>query len=413
MIDFKTKYLERLRKYTAVNTQSDPASTSVPTTKGQLELANLLVKELEQIGTKNTQVDEYGYVTATIPSNIDKKVPIISFLAHMDTSPDASGENVKLQIHKNYGGDDIVINKDLDIILSPKDSPELLDYKGDDIITASGDTLLGGDNKSGIAVIMCMAEHLINNPEIKHGEIKIGFTIDEEVGRGVDNFDVKKFGADYAYTVDGGLLGEVDNESFNADSCLIEIEGKSYHPGAAKGLMQNALRIASDIISSWPEDKLPETTEKREGFICFMEGSGSVEKAEIKGIIRNHDISKLEEQKKLLQDIIDEKQKKYPKSKIKLTINEQYRNMREVLDKPENKLVMENLDKALKKNDIEMKVQAIRGGTDGSRLSFMGLPTPNIFCGPSNLHGKYEWISLNTANSAVNVLIDLSKTWAE
>ncbi len=413
MLDFKNKYLERLERYVSINTKSDHTSSSVPTTKNQLDLANLLVKELEQIGTKEAQVDEYGYVTATIPSNIEKKMPVIGFLAHMDTSPDASGENVKMQIHKNYGGDDIVINKDLDVILSPKDSPELLDYKGDDIITASGDTLLGGDDKSGIAVIMCMAEYFINNPEVKHGEIKIGFTIDEEVGKGVDNFDIKKFGADYAYTLDGGLLGEVDNESFNADSCLIEIEGKSYHPGTAKGLMMNALRIASDIISSWPEDKLPETTEKREGFICFMDGSGTIEKAEIKGIIRDHDISKLEEHKKLLRDIVAEKQKKYPTSKIKLTISEQYRNMREVLDKSENKMVMENLDKALKKNGIEMKVQAIRGGTDGSRLSFMGLPTPNIFCGPSNLHGKYEWISLNTANSAINVLIDLSKIWAE
>ena len=343
MLDFKENFIDKFTRYTAINTKSDHESNTVPTTKTQLELANLLVKELSQIGAKDVNIDEFGYVTALIPANIEKKVPVIGFLAHMDTSPDASGENVKTQIHKNYGGDDIVISKDLNIILSPKDSPELLNYKGDDIITASGDTLLGGDDKAGIAVIMCVTEHLIKNPDIKHGDIKIAFTIDEEVGKGVDNFDVKKFGADYGYTLDGGLMGEIDNESFNADSCLIEIEGKSYHPGSAKGLLVNALRVASDIISNWDENKLPETTEDRQGFICFMDGKGTIEKAEIKGIIRDHDIKKLEEHKTDLKNVVADVQKKYPKAKIKLTISEQYRNMRDVLDKPENKAVMDNL----------------------------------------------------------------------
>jgi len=410
-MNFKEMLYKRLEKYARVDTKSDPDSKTYPSSKGQLNLAKILAQELKSVGVKNVGMDKYGYVTGEIPATIKGNRSAIGFLAHMDTSPDASGKNVRLQIHRNYRGGKIVISKKMGVTLTPANCPKLLSCKGEDIVTASGDTLLGADNKAGLAIILTAAEYLIKHPEIKHGKIKIGFTPDEEVGQGVKYFNVKKFGADVAYTFDGDVAGAIEEETFNADGVKIKIKGKSVHPGTAKNSLANALRIAADIVSSWPENRLPETTEKREGFIMFTGLKGEIEAAELTGIVREHELGKLKAMERHLAAIVEEKRIKYPLAEIKIEFKEQYRNMGPVIAKrPE---IMAKLIAAVEKAGVVPHIKPVRGGTDGARLSFMGLPTPNVFTGGFNYHGRYEWVSLDGMNKSAEVLINLVREWAK
>jgi len=410
-MNFKEILYKRLEKYARVDTKSDPDSKTYPSSKGQLDLAKILAQELKSVGVKNVCMDKHGYVTGAIPATTKVKRPVIGFLAHMDTSPDASGKNVKPQIHRNYRGGKIVISKKMGVTLTPGNCPELLKCKGEDIVTASGDTLLGADNKAGLAIIMTAAEYLIKHPEIQHGKIKIGFTPDEEVGQGVKYFNVKKFGADAAYTFDGDVAGAIEEETFNADGVKIVIKGKSVHPGTAKNALANALRIAADIVAAWPENRLPETTANREGFIMFTDLKAEIESAELSGIVREHDLGELKTMEKHLAAIVAEKRMKYPLADIKLEFNEQYRNMGPVIGRrPE---IMGKLIAAVSKAGIKPRVKPVRGGTDGARLSFMGLPTPNVFTGGFNYHGRYEWVSLDGMNKSAEVLINLVREWAK
>ncbi|HNW45262.1 MAG TPA: peptidase T [Elusimicrobiales bacterium] len=410
-MDFKTSLYKRLQKYAAVDTQSDENSQTFPSTKKQLVLAKMLASELKAIGAKSVKLDKYGYVTAEIPATVRGKKPVIGFLAHVDTSPAASGANVKTQLHKAWKGGDIVISRKHGVILNTKNCPELAVCKGDDIITAGGDTLLGADDKAGLAIIMTAAEYLLKNKGIPHGALKIGFTPDEEVGQGVKYFNVKAFGAHFAYTFDGDVAGAVEDENFNADGVKIAITGKSVHPGTAKNSMANATRIAADLVTAWPENLLPETTEAREGFIMFTDISGGTEKAEVSGIVREHDMKKLKAMERQLEAIVAAARLKYPLAKIELAFREQYRNMKEVIDK--HPAVMGNLLAAVKQAGLEPHIKPVRGGTDGARLSFMGLPTPNVFTGGYNYHGRYEWVSLDGMNKSAEVLINLARKWAE
>ena len=410
-MDFKAALYKRFEKYVRVDTASDEKSLTFPSTKKQLVLSRMLVAELKAIGAKGVKLDKYGYVTAEIPATAKEKKPVIGFLAHVDTSPAVSGKDVKPQLHKGWKGGDIVISRKHGVILNTKNCPELAGCRGEDIITASGDTLLGADNKAGIAIIVTAAEYLIQHKEIPHGTLKIGFTPDEEVGQGVKFFDVKAFGADYAYTFDGDVAGAVEEETFNADGVKISIVGKSVHPGTAKNALANAARIAADIVARWPENLLPETTENREGFIMFTDIAGEIEKAEVSGIAREHDIKKLKVMERQLEAIVAAARLKYPLAKIDLSFREQYRNMKEVIVKhPE---VMGNLMTAVKRAGLVPHVKPVRGGTDGARLSFMGLPTPNVFTGGYNYHGRYEWVSLDGMNKSAEVLINLAREWAK
>jgi len=410
-MDFKAALYKRLEKYVRIDTESDESSQTFPSTRKQLVLAKQLAAELKTMGARGIKLDKYGYVTAEIPATVKGKGPVIGFLAHMDTSPAASGRDVKPQVHRGWKGGDIVISRKLDIILNKKNCPELAGREGEDIVTASGDTLLGADNKAGLAVIMTAAEYLLRHKEIPHGKLKLGFTPDEEVGQGVKYFNVKAFGADFAYTFDGDVAGAVEEENFNADGVKITIAGKSVHPGTAKNALANAARIAADIVAAWPENMLPETTENREGFIMFTDIAAGIEKAELSGIAREHDLKKLKAMEKQLGAIVAAKRLKYPLAKIVLDFREQYRNMKEVIIRhPE---VMRNLKAAVKKAGLEPHLKPVRGGTDGARLSFMGLPTPNVFTGGYNYHGRYEWVSLDGMNKSAEVLINLAREWAE
>lgn len=410
-MDFKKKLCARLMKYAKLDTRSDESSKTFPSSKGQLALGRLLAAELKSIGVKKAAMDKYGYVTGTLPATAKGKLPVIGFLAHMDTSPEASGRNVKPRLHKNYRGGAIEINRKLGVRLTTRDCPELLRCRGEDIVTASGDTLLGADNKAGIAVIMTAAEYLVKHPELRRGELRIAFTPDEEVGRGVKHFDVKKFGADAAYTFDGDVAGTIEEETFNADAVKITVTGKSVHPGTAKDALANAARIAADIVASWPENRLPETTEKRDGFIMFTDIAAEIEKAEVSGIVREHDLRKLKKLEEHLEAIVAEKRVKYPLAAIKLEFTEQYRNMGAVMAR--HPLVMANLIAAVKKAGLVPRIKPVRGGTDGARLSFMGLPTPNVFTGGYNYHGRYEWVSLDGMNKSAEVLLNLAAEWAK
>jgi len=410
-MNFKDVLYKRLERYVKIDTQSDETSDTFPSTKKQFDLLKLLCGELKEIGAEDIVMDEYGYVSATVPATVKEKKPVIGFLAHVDTAPDASGKNVIPKLHRAWKGGDIIISEKDKVTLNEKNCRELGLCSGHDIVTASGDTLLGADDKAGAAIIMTAAEYLLKNKDIKHGKIRIGFTPDEEIGRGVDHFDVGKFAADYAYTVDGDLPGTCEMETFNADSIKIRIKGKNVHPGSAKGTMANSVRIAADIVASWPENHLPETTADRDGFIMFSEIKGETEQAELNGIAREHDLEKLKGMEKLLGAIIAEKRVKYPIAEIELTIKEQYRNMVEIIKR--HPRLMENLKKAIREAGLDPLVKPVRGGTDGARLSFMGLPTPNIFTGGFNYHGRYEWISLDGMNKSAEVLINLAKNWAE
>ena len=400
---------ERFMRYAQVDTQSDPDSTSFPSTDKQLNLAKLLVEELKDMGILEVSLDAHGYVMATIPSNTAAQKPVLCFCAHMDTAPDSSGTDVKPILHKNYNGKPLVLPDDHSQIISTDAYPYLKNFIGKDIITASGNTLLGADDKAGVAIIMSFAQYLMQHPEILHGTIKLLFTPDEEVGRGTDFLDLKKLGADYAYTLDGGELGCFEMETFSADYLTMDIHGVIAHPGAAKGVMQNAIKIAGEIIAALPKQALsPEHTQQREGFVHPNHISGGAEKARLEFLIRDHDTHQLKEHVNKLKSIADQVLSQNPdfsKAQITYTIKEQYRNMREVIDL--HPVLVENALAAYKKAGILPIVEPIRGGTDGSRLSFLGLPAPNIFTGMQAIHSKHEWIGVSDMQKSVEVLVNL------
>ncbi|MBP5429544.1 MAG: peptidase T [Elusimicrobiaceae bacterium] len=402
MNELQQKIYKRLARYVAVDTTSDGASTVVPSTDAQISFAHQMADEMKKAGLQEVEVDEYGFVTGLLPANTQAPAPTIGFFAHMDTVSDYNGHDIHPVLHENYAGGPLVINAAKNMVLNEQTAPRLSQCVGDAIVTADGNTLLGADDKLGIAIIMTLVEYLVSHPEIKHGPLKVAFTIDEETGTGITYFDVKKFAADFAYTIDGANLGDIDCGNFNADSFVLHITGKSCHPGSAKGFMANPVRIAADIIASWPENKLPETTDKEDGFILFKDITGGLESAEVQGLVREHDLTKFAQFKQDLLDLVDQKRAKYPAAKIEVEFKEQYRNMRDILKtRPQ---AMELLEKALKENNISYRLTQARGGTDGAQMTFKGLPTPNIFAGYENPHGPYEWCSLNWAEKALRVL---------
>lgn len=412
LTNYKNTSTERFLRYVQIDTQSDSGSTSQPSTLKQKDLSKLLVQELIEMGIQDAHLDEFGYVYATIPSNSEKAVPVICFCSHVDTSPDCSGEGVKPIIHHNYQGQDIILPDDNSQIIRLADHPDLAHQLGNDIITASGTTLLGADNKAGVAEIMDAAYHLVNNPEIKHGTIKILFTPDEEIGRGTAAVDLEKLGADFGYTIDGETLGSLEDETFSADGVKISIQGVSQHPGFAKGRMESALKIAAEIVANLPKDTLsPETTEGKEGFIHPVGISGMVESATVEFIIRDFSVEKLHEHEAVLKEIMDKVLINYPNSIAIFEVFEQYRNMKEVLDKTPQ--VTAYAFEAIERSGIKAKQMSIRGGTDGSRLSFMGLPCPNIFAGEHAFHGKHEWVSVQDMEKATETIIHLCEIWEE
>ncbi|CAK7000413.1 peptidase T [Tissierella sp. P1] len=399
-----SKLIDRFLQYVKHETTSDESSTSVPSTSNQLEFAKILGRELEEIGLSDVSVDENGYVMATLPSNTENKAPIIGFIAHMDTSPDMSGNNVKPKIISNYNGEDIVLNDEENIIMSTKDFPDLKDYIGHDLITTDGTTLLGADNKAGIAEIITAVEYLIQNPHIPHGTVKIGFTPDEEIGRGADCFDVEKFGADFAYTVDGGPIGELEYENFNAATAKIYIQGRNVHPGTAKNKMINSILIANELNSMLPVDERPEYTEGYEGFYHLMAFNGSVEKTEIAYIIRDHSMEKFETKKETLKRAIEFLNHKYGDI-ITLEISDSYYNMKEKIEPV--MYVIDIAKKAMENLDIKPLIKPIRGGTDGARLSYIGLPCPNLFTGGHNYHGRFEYIPIFAMEKSVETILKI------
>lgn len=409
----KTESLaERFKKYVKIDTQSDPESTTIPSTEKQKNLGRVLVEELLAMGMEDAHLDEYGYVYATIPSNTEKTVPVICFCSHMDTSPDCSGLNVKPIVHHNYQGQDLVLPDDVSVVLKQSEHKDLQNQIGNDIITASGTTLLGADNKAGLAEIMEAAAFLVQNPAVKHGTIKILFTPDEEIGRGVDKVDLKKLGADFAYTVDGETLGSIEDETFSADGAVLTINGISSHPGFAKAKMESAIKILSAILDALPKDTLtPEATSQKEGFIHPVSIHGNVEQAQAQFILRDFDDVLLAKHGETLKAVVEQVLKAYPNSTYDLKIIEQYRNMKKVLDQfPQ---VMKNGVLAIERAGITPKRQSIRGGTDGSRLSLMGLPCPNIFAGEHAFHGKQEWASVQDMEKAVQTIVNLAVIWEE
>lgn len=403
----KDNVLKKFLRYLQINTQSKDKADSFPSTRNQFDLANLLVDELKELGLKDACVDDYCYVMATLPANIDKEVPKIGLIAHMDTSPEVSGENIKPQTIETYEGGDIVINKDLNIVIKASENPGLKNCMGHTLITSDGTTLLAADDKAGIAAIMTTLEILKANPEIPHVEIKIAFTPDEEIGHGVDFFDMEKFGADFAYTVDGGVAGELNRETFSANEAIVEIEGRNIHPGTAKNVMINAIRVMGNIISRLPSDMAPESTEGYEPFIHPMTMEGSVAKASMKLILRDFETEGLDTQREILEKIICDVQTLYPKAKINLEISETYRNMRAELET--HTQVTDRLWTAAEKAGVTPVWVPIRGGTDGSRLTAMGLPTPNIFAGGSNFHSRTEWLSVDGLVKSVETLLNIVK----
>lgn len=397
--------VDRFMRYVQIDTKSDEESQTCPSTKGQFSFAKLLKKELEIIGLTEVYMDEFGYVYATLESNVNKEIPTIGFIAHMDTSPDMSGENVKAQIIKNYDGLDIVLNKDKNIVLKTSNFPEIKNYIGQDIITTDGTTLLGADDKAGITEIVTALEYIINTPKIKHGKVKVAFTPDEEIGRGADKFHVKKFDASYAYTVDGGEIGELEYENFNAASAHIEISGVNVHPGSAKNKMKNALLIGMELNSMLPSNERPETTESYEGFYHLHDMNGHVEHAKMSYIIRDHDLDKFQEKKNRIKKIVNYINDKYGQECVSLKMNDQYYNMK---SKVEPVIEIVNIaEQAMKEVGVDPIIKPIRGGTDGARLSFMGLPCPNIFTGGHNFHGKFEYIPVPSMLKAVDTIVKI------
>ena len=404
------KILDRFLRYVAIDTQSDENSESQPSAAKELDLLKLLCKELNDMGVEAT-LDEYGYVMGSIPSNIDKKVPAIGFIAHVDTSPDASGKDVKPQIIKDYDGGDIELKGVPGLFLKPSEFPELLDHKGETIITTDGTTLLGADDKAGVAEIMDAVQYIVEHPEFKHGDIKIGFTPDEEIGRGVVKFDVKRFGADYAYTMDGGEIGELEFENFNAASAKIHIQGRNVHPGYAKDKMKNAILIGMEFNDLLPIGQRPELTEGYDGFFHIISFKGSVEETDFGYIIRDHDRKKFEEKKELIAQCAHFINVKYGEGTATLEVKDQYYNMREQVEP--YYFIVEKAVKAMEMAGIKPKIQPIRGGTDGANLSFKGLPCPNIFAGGMNFHGKMEFAPLENIEKASEVVLNIIKLFAE
>lgn len=404
------KLLDRFLRYVSVDTQSDEGSDSQPSSAKQLNLLSMLRDELVALGVEAT-LDEYGYVMARIPSNIGKQAPKIGFIAHVDSSPDAPGADIKPQIIENYDGGDIALNGVDGLFLKPSEFPEMLAHKGKTLITTDGTTLLGADDKAGVAEIMDAVQYMVEHPEFKHGEIRIGFTPDEEIGRGVAKFDVRKFDADYAYTMDGGDLGELEFENFNAAAATIRIQGRNVHPGYAKGKMKNAMRIAIELNSLLPVEQKPEYTEGYEGFFHLIGFNGTVEEATISYIIRDHDIDLYEKRKAVMQQCVDFINAKYGEGTAAADIRHQYYNMRKEVEPHYH--IVEKAVKAMEMEGIKPKVQPIRGGTDGANLSFMGLPCPNIFAGGLNFHGKMEFVPLESMQAAAKVILNIIKLYAE
>ena len=399
-----SKLINRFFEYIKIDTESSTTTNVTPSTSGQMVFAQKLVKELEQIGLKEVTIDANGYVMATLPSNSKKQIPTIGFIAHMDTSPDLSGKNVNPQIVENYDGKNIILNKDKNIILSVTDFPELVDYIGQDIITTDGTTLLGADDKAGLAEIVTAMEYLIQNPEIEHGKIRIGFTPDEEIGQGADHFDVKKFGVEWAYTIDGGQIGELEYENFNAAGANILIKGRSVHPGTAKNKMVNALVLATKLTSLLPQYETPEHTEGYEGFYHLVAINGSVDEANLSYIIRDHNRVNFEEKKQRLTDIVNFLNELHNNA-FELTIKDQYYNMKEKVEPVKH--IVDKAYIAMQEVGVNPIVKPIRGGTDGARLSFMGLPCPNIFGGGHNFHGRFEYIPIPSMHKAMDVIIKI------
>jgi tripeptide aminopeptidase len=405
--------LDRFLRYVKIDTQSQEDVSTVPSTRKQLNLANLLAKELKDLGADNIRVSEFGIVYAILPGNLpdNSKVPVIGFIAHMDTSPAVSGTNVNAIIHKNYQGGDIVLPKDQTQVISVDKNPVLKEMIGDDIITADGTTLLGSDDKAGIAAIMTMVETLMRNPQIKHGTIAIAFTPDEEVGEGIEKFDVKGFGAQLAYTVDGETLGEISDETWSARTATVTFKGKSTHPGTAKGIMVNAMYALADYLSRFPQDMLPETTDGRIGFVHPYAGTIDVEESNLKILLRDFDLSGLDAKEKTLRDMVAATQAKFPEVKISIDVKENYKNMKEVLKNyPE---LTENAMEAARRSGLKPFIKPIRGGTDGARLTFRGLPTPNLFTGGQNFHGKLEFNSKRGLEKTTETLLNLVQIFVE
>jgi len=407
--------INRFISYVTVDTESDPESPTTPSTAKQWDLANKLVEELKAIGLQDVTIDDKAYIQATLPSNVDYEVPAIGFVSHFDTSPDFSGAHVKPQIVENYDGGDIILNKDLNIVLSPKYFDDLKQYKGQTLITTDGTTLLGADDKAGITEIITAMEYLIQHPEIKHGTLKVGFTPDEEIGRGADFFDVEKFGCEWAYTMDGSQIGELEYENFNAAGVKLTFKGKSVHPGYAKGKMINSMLLANKFISKLPKDEVPEKTSGYEGFFHVNDIQGSLEETKVQLIIRDHNLKKFEKRKKFIEEVVKKMNKKYAKKFesdiVEVKITDQYYNMKEKV-KPVM-FIVDIAEQAMKELNIKPIIKPIRGGTDGSRLSYMGLPCPNIFAGGHNFHGKYEYVPVESMVKATEVIVKIAEITAE
>jgi len=402
----------RFLRYVVIDTQSDPASPTCPSTEKQKNLGNLLARELRELGITDAHLDEHGYVYGTIPANTDKTVPVICFCSHMDTSPDCSGENVKPQIVQNYQGGDIMLPGDPAQVIRVRDNPALADQIGNDIVTSDGTTLLGADNKAGVAEIMDATHFLLAHPEIKHGTIKILFTPDEEIGRGVDKVDIKKLGADFGYTIDGETAGHLEDETFSADGATVTITGVSVHPGFAKGKMEHAIKIASRIVERLPQDTCsPETTEDREGFLHPVGINGALEQVTLAFIVRDFTEQGLHEKEALLESIVQDVMKDFPQSTYNIDITQQYRNMKQVIDA--HPQVVDYALEAIRRAGLEPIRSSIRGGTDGSRLSFMGLPCPNIFAGEHAFHSRTEWVSVQDMEKAAETIVHLAMIWEE
>jgi tripeptide aminopeptidase len=407
--------IDRFVSYVTIDTESDPNSTTTPSTAKQWDLANKLVEELKTIGLEDVTIDEHAYIMATLPSNVAHDVPVIGFVSHFDTTPDFTGANVKPQIIKDYDGNDIVLNKEQNIILSPDYFKDLLQYKGQTIITTDGTTLLGADDKAGITEIVTAMEYLVQHPEIKHGKIRVGFTPDEEIGRGAHKFDVAKFGAEWAYTMDGSQIGELEYENFNAAGAKVTFKGKSVHPGYAKGKMINSMLIANKFISKLPKEEVPEKTSGYDGFFHVTGITGSIEETIVQLIIRDHDRNRFEKRKKLVSKIADKINRKFARQFGEdiaiVEVNDQYFNMKEKVEPVMH--IVDIAERAMNDLGIKPIIKPIRGGTDGSQLSYMGLPCPNIFAGGHNFHGKYEYVPVESMQKAVEVIVKIAELTAE
>ncbi len=410
MID-KKHLIDRFISYVTVDTESDPTSDTTPSTAKQWDLANALVEELKHIGLQDVTIDENAYIMATLPSNVPHEVPTIGFISHFDTTPDFTGKDVKPQIIENYDGKDIVLNKAQNIILSPSYFEDLLLYKGQTLITTDGTTLLGADDKAGITEIVSAMEYLVQHPEIKHGKIRIGFTPDEEIGRGAHKFDVEKFGAEWAYTMDGSQVGELEYENFNAAGAVVSIKGKIVHPGYAKGKMVNSMYIATDYINSLPRLETPEHTQDRQGFFHLYSVTGEVDSTQLQYIIRDHDKEHFEARKEMMLKLADELNSQLGESCVSVEIKDQYFNMREKIEPVMH--IVDIAQKAMQQAGIKPLIKPIRGGTDGSQLSFKGLPCPNIFAGGHNFHGRFEYVPIESIQKAIEVIINIAQLVGE